>query len=162
MGNIFANAMHLEDDHGVAGYFFIFPDLSIRVEGRYCLKFDLLKVIIPPMPPGEEQVPGGNQVVAEVYSAVFVVFAAKKFPGMMESTEFTKAIARQGIKINIRGEPRRRGAAASGASSQGAVHGASREGGRRRKVHVVEVHESEEEEEDEDEESEMSRRSAET
>jgi Velvet factor len=156
MGNIFANAIHLEDDRGDPGYFFIFPDLSIRVEGRYCLKFDLLKVIIPPTAPGEEQVPGGNQVVAEVYSDVFVVFAAKKFPGMMESTEFTKAIARQGIKINIRGEPRRRGTAAAGTTG-----GHGRESGRRRKVQVVEV-QSDDDEEDEDEESEMSRRSAET
>jgi len=37
-----------------------------------------------------------------------VVYAAKKFPGMMQSTELTKAIARQGIKISVRGEPRGR------------------------------------------------------
>ena len=45
---------------------------------------------------------------AEVLSDVFVVYAAKKFPGMMQSTELTKAIARQGIKIAVRGEPRGR------------------------------------------------------
>lgn len=101
MGNIFANAMTLEDDRGRKGFFYIFADLSIRVEGRYRLKFDLLLVDVPP---GTE--PGANQVVAEMPSDIFVVFAAKKFPGMMQSTELTKAFARQGVKISVRGETR--------------------------------------------------------
>jgi hypothetical protein len=105
MGNIFANAVPLEDEHGKRGFFYIFPDLSIRVEGRYRLKFDLLRVVLPPGPPA---LPGTNHVAAEVLSDVFVVYAAKKFPGMMQSTELTKAIARQGIKISVRGEPRGR------------------------------------------------------
>lgn len=103
MGNIFANSILLEDDKGVRGYFYIFPDLSIRVEGRYRLKFDLLHLVLPP-----DMVPGGHRVVAEKLSDIFVVYAAKKFPGMTESTELTKAIARQGVKISVRGEPRGR------------------------------------------------------
>jgi hypothetical protein len=104
MGNIFANATLLEDDEGKKGYFYIFPDLSIRVEGRYRLKFDLLRLVLPPGPP----LLGASQVAAECLSDVFVVFAAKKFPGMMQSTPLTKAIARQGIKISVRTEPRGR------------------------------------------------------
>jgi hypothetical protein len=104
MGNIFANATLLEDEEGKKGYFYIFPDLSIRVEGRYRLKFDLLRLVLPPGPP----LLGSNQVAAECLSDIFVVFAAKKFPGMMESTALTKAIARQGIKISVRTEPRGR------------------------------------------------------
>jgi hypothetical protein len=105
MGNIFANAVPLDDEHGKRGFFYIFPDLSIRVEGRYRLKFDLLRVVLPP---GPLALAGRNHVAAEVLSDVFVVYAAKKFPGMMQSTELTKAIARQGIKISVRGEPRGR------------------------------------------------------
>jgi len=104
MGNIFANATYLDDDKGVPGHFYIFPDLSIRVEGRYRLKFDLLRVVLPPGPPS----PGVNQVIAEVLSDIFVVYAAKKFPGMMASTDITRAFARQGVKISVRGEPRGR------------------------------------------------------
>jgi hypothetical protein len=47
-------------------------------------------------------------MVAEVLSDVFLVYPAKEFPGMMQSTELTKAIARQGFKINVRGEPQGR------------------------------------------------------
>jgi len=104
MGNIFANAMPLDDEHGKRGLFYIFPDLSIRVEGRYRLKFDLLRLVLPPDPP----LLGNHRIAAEALSDIFVVYAAKKFPGMMESTELTKAIARQGIKISVRGEPRGR------------------------------------------------------
>jgi hypothetical protein len=104
MGNIFANATLLEDDKGRRGLFYIFPDLSIRVEGRYRLKFDLLRLVLPPDQPAVDN----HRIAAESLSDVFVVYAAKKFPGMMESTELTKAIARQGIKISVRGEPRGR------------------------------------------------------
>lgn len=104
MGNIFASATYLEDDKGVPGYFYVFPDLSIRVEGRYRLKFDLIRLILPPGPPS----PGINQVIAEELSEVFTVYAAKKFPRMMASTDLTRAFARQGVKISVRGEPRGR------------------------------------------------------
>jgi len=104
MGNIFANATYLEDENGVPGHFYIFPDLSIRVEGRYRLKFDLLRIVLPPGPPSS----GVNQVIAEVLSNTFVVFAAKKFPGMAPSTTLTRAFARQGVKISVRDETRSR------------------------------------------------------
>jgi Velvet factor len=105
MGNIFANAKHLNDEKEVPGYFYIFPDLSIRVEGRYRLKFDLLRVVLPPPSPDS---PGVNQVIAEVLSDVFTVYAAKKFPCMKESTALTRAFARQGVKISVRNEQRGR------------------------------------------------------
>ncbi|KAJ3043524.1 hypothetical protein HDV00_004913 [Rhizophlyctis rosea] len=47
-------------------------------------------------------------VVAETYSDKFHVYAAKKFPGMEESTELSKCFARQGVKIPIRNELRQR------------------------------------------------------
>ncbi|CAG8619510.1 8996_t:CDS:2, partial [Cetraspora pellucida] len=43
----------------------------------------------------------GN-VSAEVFSAPFKVYSAKKFPGMTESTALSKAFASQGIKLTIR------------------------------------------------------------
>jgi hypothetical protein len=104
MGNIFANATLLEDDKGRRGLFYIFPDLSIRVEGRYRLKFDLLRLVLPPDQPALDN----HRIAAESLSDIFIVYTAKKFPGMMESTKLTKAIAHQGIKISVRGEPRGR------------------------------------------------------
>ena len=111
MGNIFANARYLSDENDVPGYFYIFPDLSIRVEGRYRLKFDLLRVGLPPDPDS----PAINQVIAEVLSDIFTVYAAKKFPCMMASTPLTRAFARQGVKISVRSNQRGR----RGPKSQG-------------------------------------------
>jgi hypothetical protein len=43
-------------------------------------------------------------VLATCFSDVFQVYSAKKFPGVIESTQLSKAFARQGIKIPIRKE----------------------------------------------------------
>ena len=45
---------------------------------------------------------GSPPVLASCYSDVFHVFSAKKFPGVIESTELSKCFAMQGIKIPIR------------------------------------------------------------
>ena len=41
-------------------------------------------------------------VLASVFTSQFQVFSAKKFPGVIESTELSKCFATQGIKIPIR------------------------------------------------------------
>jgi Velvet factor len=41
-------------------------------------------------------------VLASVFTKPFQVFSAKKFPGVIESTELSKTFAQQGIKIPIR------------------------------------------------------------
>lgn len=41
-------------------------------------------------------------VLASVFTDVFQVYSAKKFPGVIESTELSKTFAQQGIKIPIR------------------------------------------------------------
>lgn len=45
---------------------------------------------------------GTAPVLASVFSQPFQVFSAKKFPGVIESTELSKTFAGQGIKIPIR------------------------------------------------------------
>lgn len=45
---------------------------------------------------------GKAPVLASVFSDVFQVYSAKKFPGVIESTPLSKAFASQGIKIPIR------------------------------------------------------------
>jgi len=45
---------------------------------------------------------GKAPVLATCYSEVFQVYSAKKFPGVIESTDLSKAFASQGIKIPIR------------------------------------------------------------
>jgi hypothetical protein len=52
---------------------------------------------------------GKAPVLATTYSDQFQVYSAKKFPGVIESTELSKVFAGQGIKIPIRkdGPPKR-------------------------------------------------------
>ena len=67
---------------------FIFPDLSIRQEGLYWLKFHLFEIV--------------DAVAihrAEVKSSIFKVFTAKEFPGMEQSTDVTEYLRNQGLKM---------------------------------------------------------------
>ena len=41
-------------------------------------------------------------ILASCYSEAFQVYSAKKFPGVIESTDLSKCFATQGIKIPIR------------------------------------------------------------
>ena len=45
---------------------------------------------------------GSAPVLASTFSEIFQVFSAKKFPGVIESTDLSKCFATQGIKIPIR------------------------------------------------------------
>ncbi|BFZ59736.1 hypothetical protein YB2330_000752 [Saitoella coloradoensis] len=101
IGSLVSSPALLEDDHGVEGVYFAFPDLSIRTEGRYRLKFSLVR-----LGTGDFDGSSRSTIVAEGVSDVFTVYSAKKFPGMTESTELTKAFARQGLKIPIRNDVR--------------------------------------------------------
>ncbi|CEH13785.1 Velvet factor [Ceraceosorus bombacis] len=92
---------HLKDIDGSHQGFFVFPDLSIRVDGRYRLKLCLFETI-------------GHEVhhCKSIFSDPFNVFTAKRFPGMEESTLLSKSFADQGLKVRVRKNPRlRRGRA---------------------------------------------------
>ncbi|KAB5582632.1 velvet factor-domain-containing protein [Coniochaeta sp. 2T2.1] len=103
-----------------AGYF-LFPDLSVRHEGRYRLTFNLYeetkedKDKDPDTPdsniitPGFANATGGSfDFRMEVKSLDFVVFSAKKFPGLAESTALSRVVAEQGCRVRIRRDVRMR------------------------------------------------------
>lgn len=96
-----------------AGYF-IFPDLSVRHEGRYRLSFALFENLseVKDLDPEDPDVIfDGNHFVthrAEVKSAPFTVFSAKKFPGLSESTALSRMVAEQGCRVRIRRDVRMR------------------------------------------------------
>jgi hypothetical protein len=96
-----------------AGYF-IFPDLSVRHEGKYRLSFALFENLaeVKDLDPGDPDVIyDGNHFVthrAEVKSAPFTVFSAKKFPGLSESTALSRQVAEQGCRVRIRRDVRMR------------------------------------------------------
>ena len=103
-----------------AGYF-LFPDLSVRHEGRYRLTFNLYeetkedKDKDPDTPdsniiaPGFSNATGGSfDFRMEVKSKDFIVYSAKKFPGLAESTQLSRVVAEQGCRVRIRRDVRMR------------------------------------------------------
>ncbi|RGB42007.1 velvet factor-domain-containing protein [Rhizophagus diaphanus] len=90
-GSVVSSLYHLKDiDNSDAG-FFVFPDLSVRMEGTYRLKLSLFEII-------------GREVYhcKSIFSDIFIVYSAKRFPGMEESTFLSRSFADQGLKIRIR------------------------------------------------------------
>ncbi|KAG2200187.1 hypothetical protein INT47_009825 [Mucor saturninus] len=101
MGSLVSSPSLLKNPEGDQGLYFAFPDLSIRTEGQYTLRFSLIKLISSDFQPNAV-----SRVITQVYSDPFTVYSAKKFPGMTESTELSKVFAKQGLKIPIRNDVR--------------------------------------------------------
>jgi hypothetical protein len=108
--------------------FFVFADLSVRVEGssfklRYRF-FDLCSRM-----EDSEDIP----VSAELFSGTFVIYSTKEFPGLQASTPLTKHLSRFGVRVNLReGERRRRSDDSSEGGSPGVIRGRSKEKERER------------------------------
>ncbi|ODQ78208.1 hypothetical protein BABINDRAFT_162873 [Babjeviella inositovora NRRL Y-12698] len=115
IGNLVSNAYKLNDDTGNFGVWFIIPDLSIRIEGEFRLKFSLvdlsnmslLMIQHEENEEDEDSDPEENYsagVLVAAFSEVFRVFSAKKFPGVLDTTPLSKSFAAQGIKIPVKKE----------------------------------------------------------
>jgi hypothetical protein len=113
-----ASAAYLDKPSKAA--YFIFPDLSVRHEGWYRLKFSLFEQVKNALDAdrGREFVddrtsngPLPHEAMAnrmEVVSKPFQVFSAKKFPGLDQSTDVSQVLASQGCRVRIRREIRQR------------------------------------------------------
>ncbi|KAG0363804.1 hypothetical protein BGZ54_008021 [Gamsiella multidivaricata] len=97
-GAIGASGDLLKDLEGKLGIFFAFPDLSVRTEGTYTLRFSFTLLPEPPVMT--------SSVVATVFSAPFEIYPAKKFPGMSKSTPLSKKLFDQGVRIPLRKKTR--------------------------------------------------------
>ncbi|RSM02141.1 Developmental and secondary metabolism regulator veA [Fusarium oligoseptatum] len=106
-----ASGMAYLDRPTEAGYF-IFPDLSVRHEGRYRLTFSLFETTKEEkdfdLEPTDGDLPPGVDFRMEIKTEPFSVFSAKKFPGLMESTQLSKTVADQGCRVRIRRDVRMR------------------------------------------------------
>jgi hypothetical protein len=106
-----ASGMAYLDRPSEAGYF-IFPDLSVRHEGLYKLTFSLFETTKEEkdfdMEPSDTDLPPGVDWRMEIQTQPFIVFSAKKFPGLMESTTLSKTVADQGCRVRIRRDVRMR------------------------------------------------------
>ncbi|CEP17995.1 hypothetical protein [Parasitella parasitica] len=94
-GTVVQSLHKLKDHDNTDGGFFIFSDISVRLEGYYRLKFTLYEI-------------DGSLVnrLCSIVSDVFQVYSPKSFPGMSESTFLTRSFSDQGVRIRIRKEPR--------------------------------------------------------
>lgn len=97
-----------------AGYF-IFPDLSVRHEGKYRLGFSLYEELRDADDMDTETAANAEKVKnphvshrLEVKSQPFTVFSAKRFPGLAESTPLSRVFAEQGCRVRIRRDVRMR------------------------------------------------------
>ncbi|KAF1811014.1 hypothetical protein P152DRAFT_74009 [Eremomyces bilateralis CBS 781.70] len=114
-GTPVAGMAYLDRPHP-AGYF-IFPDLSVRHEGKYRLSFALYEELKEQKDMDSEELPTSNlpnpadahvSHRLEVKSTPFTVFSAKKFPGLTESTSLSRMVAEQGCRVRIRRDVRMR------------------------------------------------------
>ncbi|OXV11953.1 hypothetical protein Egran_00283 [Elaphomyces granulatus] len=94
-GTLVSSLHRLKDIDNADGGFFVFGDLSIKLEGDFRLKFTLFEM-------------RRDNVVAlkSILSDRFSVLPPKSFPGMLESTLLSRSFADQGVKLRIRKEGR--------------------------------------------------------
>ncbi|CAG8614090.1 685_t:CDS:2 [Paraglomus occultum] len=94
-GTVVSSLHKLKDIDNQDGGFFVFGDISVRIEGRFRLRFSLFEII-------------GDEVVhiLSILSDIFNVYSPKTFPGMSESTFLSRSFSDQGVKIRIRKEHR--------------------------------------------------------
>jgi hypothetical protein len=96
-GTLVSSLHRLKDTDNTDGGFFVFGDLSVRVEGTFRLQFTLYEV-------RDKEV----AYINSVSSGPFNVYASKNWPGMAESTFLTRSFSDQGVRLRLRKEPRSR------------------------------------------------------
>ena len=121
IGSLCVSAFKLTNPNNEMGVWFILQDLSVRTEGSfryfhlhlifrfdarseaylsYRLKMNFVNVGSPTA--AQTLNTASAPVLASCFSDKFDVYSAKKFPGVIESTNLSKCFATQGIKIPIR------------------------------------------------------------
>lgn len=111
IGSLTTSASLLKDESKDMGVWFILQDLSVRTEDWFRLKASFINLgdvgnsfANPSSGHSQMLTKGTAPVLATIFSKPFQVFSAKKFPGVIESTELSKTFANQGVKIPIRKE----------------------------------------------------------
>lgn len=94
-GQTVSSMYKLKDINNQDGAFFIFGDLSVKVEGAFRLKLTLFEITST-----------GSVCLQSIFTSPFVVYPTKKFPGMLESTFLSRSFSDQGARIRIRKENR--------------------------------------------------------
>ena len=101
-GTIVSSLYRLKDVDNQDGGFFVFGDISLRMEGVFRLKFSLFEV----RPIANVDFHREVCHIRSVISQPFQVYSAKNFPGMSQSTFLSRSFSDQGVRIRIRKESR--------------------------------------------------------
>lgn len=88
VGSLAATPAVAADEFGHKGAYFTFADLSCREQGKFRIKFTLVRIDGATSP-----------MLASVLSEAFRVFTPKDFPGMRQPTPLTNALKIQGVSI---------------------------------------------------------------
>ncbi|EXJ96447.1 hypothetical protein A1O1_01573 [Capronia coronata CBS 617.96] len=109
IGSASSSAFRLVDNKGKVGLWFVLQDLSVRTEGWFRLKMNFFNLSEFCLTEGDSNGSLQNPelfseapCLATAFSRPFKVYSAKKFPGVIETTDLNRQFAKQGIKIPIR------------------------------------------------------------
>lgn len=86
-------------------FLFVFADISVKIEGAYLLRYRVFDIFAQAH--GANGHPG-HPVLAECYGDTFTVYSTKDFPGLHASTDLTKHLSCQNIRVASRENERER------------------------------------------------------
>lgn len=122
VGPLSANACRLKDEHRKPGIFFLFQDLSVRTEGTFRLRLRLMNVGASDGGPPRTHT-DVSPVLAQAFTEPFMVYSAKRFPGVPDTTALSISFGSQGQKLPLRNRhgksrKRRRGEESDGSDEE--------------------------------------------
>ncbi|KAJ6489848.1 velvet factor-domain-containing protein [Mycena sanguinolenta] len=79
---------------------FTFSDLAIKLEGHFILRYRFFDLF------SNDKPDGSSSILAECYGSSFKIYPSKEAPPLQESTTLTKCLAKQGVSVRVRKNPR--------------------------------------------------------
>lgn len=95
-GTVVSSLHRLKDTDNQDGGFFVWGDLSVKLEGHFRFRFILFEIF-------EDHV----WYIKDIISKPFPIYSSKNFPGNPETTFLTRSFGDQGIKVRVRKEQNR-------------------------------------------------------
>ncbi|EJD01948.1 uncharacterized protein FOMMEDRAFT_141163 [Fomitiporia mediterranea MF3/22] len=110
-GESYAHACSILDLSGRPTLYFVFADLSVKLEGLFRPRYRFFDLFS--RTGDSADVP----ILAQCFGGAFAVYSTKEFPGLKASTPLTKHLSRWGIRVNIRETERKRRAPDGGGAN---------------------------------------------
>ncbi|KAI0640796.1 velvet factor-domain-containing protein [Trametes meyenii] len=94
------------DYNGEKSAMFVFRDLAVKEEGTFVLRYHMISLF------SVQEGDAGVSILSECYGGPFKVYPTKHCPALRPSTDLTKLVAAQGVRVVLRDHEykRRRGA----------------------------------------------------